>query len=478
MGARAADVVAYALVNRAALEPTVYRVLYAALALACVALVLAARQVYLLDLPGRVYQGAVLARLAGGEDAGAYGLQPYPVPNAFSTVFFALTVPALSSVGAGKAFVALYLAAAFTGAYALAHAADPATAARRAAVLAATLFVSSSFWNGYLNFQVGLLEGAAYAALWLRRGRPGPLVTGAFALLLFFTHAIPFAAFALAVGLAALRRRDLRTLAALMPSAGLTGWYILGRLGTAGVGFAASVLAPEGWGQALLYKGYTVLKLGPFQHFIGLDGRGYLEAMPALYWTLLVASAGFVAVLAVGLLGGVVQLVRVDEPRRRAAVFALVLFGGALLLPAFALNVINPGERLAACASLLLLAVTPLSPRLLTALALLAFGFLAYDVSYLATRLDGLPAPTRARLYADRVDRAEEMRAVAPQEHVEAFRQAHRYTTESLYSETRLKYLNHLVYFQAPLYEAVARGDFTLPSYNSGLLIERALPDP
>ncbi|HLT47658.1 MAG TPA: hypothetical protein VK002_10560, partial [Rubricoccaceae bacterium] len=55
-------------------EPKVFRRAYAAVALALVVLVLAAREVYLLDLPAWVYQGAVLAELAAGRPAGAYAL--------------------------------------------------------------------------------------------------------------------------------------------------------------------------------------------------------------------------------------------------------------------------------------------------------------------------------------------------------------------------------------------------------------------
>lgn len=456
-------------------EPKVFRRAYAAVALALVVLVLAAREVYLLDLPAWVYQGAVLAELAAGRPAGAYALVPYPVPNALSTVFFALTAPLLGPVGAGKAFVALYLAAALAVAYALSRAAEPGTAARRAAVLAATLFVSSSFWNGYLNFQVGLVVGAAFVALWLRRGRPGPLAVLAFTVGLFFTHAIPFAVVALGVGLDALRRRDVRTLAALVPPAALTAWYVAGRLGAASDEFREAVIAPEGLLYTLLYKGYTVLKLGPFQHVVGLDGRGYLEAVPGLYGALLALSATFVAALAAGVVWGVVWVFRAGGSRRWAAGYGVGVAVTALLMPAFALNVINPGERVAACAALLLVAVVPLPRRLLTALAVVALGFLAYDAVYLAAQLGGLPPAERARAYAERVE-AVRAQAEVEAEHVGAFRDPHAYATEELYPDTRLKYLNHAVYFHAPLYEAAARGDFSLPSFDSGLLTERLAP--
>ncbi|HYE94666.1 MAG TPA: hypothetical protein VD962_00525 [Rubricoccaceae bacterium] len=449
--------------------------LYVAAAVLLAGAFLAMREVYLLDLPAWLYQGAVFVRKVAGEDIPHYALKPYPVPNAAATVLFAAAVPALGPHGAAKLWVVGHLAAAFAVAYALARTVEPAQPVARAAVVVSVLFLSWSFWSGYLNFQMGLLGAAALAARWRRHGPLAPLGTAAASVALFFTHFIPFAVFAGAAGLDALRRRDGRTLGALAPSAALTGWYVLGRMaGPVSEGVPEPVYAPAGWGQALLYRGYTVLKLGPFQHFAEFDGRGFLEGVPALYWTLLALSMAFMAALLTGLALGVVRLARTRDARRGWALAATAVFFGGLLLPAFAFSIVNPGERVVAMGLLGLLAVVPLPRRLLTGLALATLLFAAYGLAYLVAHREGLPPETRARYYAER--RAREAAPPPPEAHVEAFRDPHRNAVERLHADTRLKYLTHTMYYHAPLYEALARGDYTLRSFGTGLLAERDLP--
>ncbi|HEX8386461.1 MAG TPA: hypothetical protein VF576_09770, partial [Rubricoccaceae bacterium] len=210
-------------------------VLYAALAAAYTGLLLAAERVYLLDLPYWVYEGAALRAKWLGVATGAAeaaALKGYPVPNSLSQAVLALAVGPLGAAGAGKLLAVLVLLASFGAVYALCVRVHGPAGVYRALVLAATLGASAAYWNGYLNFQLGLAALALYGAVRARGGlaaRPSPGVTAAFGVALFFCHFAPFFAFALGAGLEALVRRDRRTVAALVPAGVLSLWYVLAR---------------------------------------------------------------------------------------------------------------------------------------------------------------------------------------------------------------------------------------------------------
>ena len=433
------------------------RAAYAAAGAALVALALSVPALYLVDLPAWTYQGALLAREWADPEATPWALWAHPVPNTLATLAPALLLPVAGPVWAGKLVAAGLLTAGFGAAWALARAADPGAPWARAAVLASTLVVSSSFWNGYLGFQIGVTLAIAVGAAWLRRGRlPAPALAAA-SVALFFAHAIPFGAFALGAGLDALRRRDGRQLAALTPAGALTAWYVAARLAGPAGEFEAA------WGaggplRALAYKGYTALKLGPFQHPDGLDGAGVLAGAPALYWLGVGLAGAFVLALVAGLAVGTARL----RPggRRWAAAYGWALVGAALVLPPFALNVVNPGERVLVVAAAALVAVVPLDRRLLTALGAAALVFVADDAAALWAQRAGLPADARTAVYAERAARE----AAAPPA-ARTFDDA----VDDAGAEA-LPLLGHPVLLHSDLYDAVRRRDWARASFDSGLL--------
>ena len=423
---------------------------YAAGGAALVALCLAAPQLYLVDLPAWTYTGAVVVAEAGG--ATPWGLYPWPVPNTWATLGAAPLVAAFGPLGAGRAFGAGLLAAGFGAAWALAAAVDVETAPARAAVLASTLVVSSSWWNGYLGFQIGVTLTMALGARWVRRGGLSPAGLAAGSTALFFAHAVPFAAFALGAGLDALRRRDGRALAALVPAGALTTWYLAARLSTPDGGFVAPQAA-GGAVRAVAYKAYTAVKLGPFQHPDGLDGTGVLHAHPALYWAGVALSALFVAVLAGVLAVGTVRLWRGRGAGRGAAAYGWALVAVALALPPFALNVVNPGERVLVMAAVVLVAAVPVPRRVLAVLGGAALLFLADDAHALWAQRSGLDADRRAELLAPRE------RPARP------FGDA----VEAAAAEP-LPLLGHPVLLNARYYGLAERADWTAPAFDSGPL--------
>ena len=420
-----------------------------------VALCLAAPQLYLVDLPAWTYTGAVVVAEVGG--ATPWGLYPWPVPNTWATLLAAPLVAVAGPVGAGRLLAAGLLAAGWGAAWAFARSVEPETAPARAAVVASALVVSSSWWNGYLGFQVGVTLALALGALWVRRGRlPAPAL-GVGAAALFFAHAIPFAAFALGAGLDALRRRDVRQVAALVPSALLTAWYLAARAAVPGGGFVAPQ-ATGGAARAVAYKAYTALKLGPFQHPDGLDGQGVLAGHPALYWLGVAGSALFVAALVGALAVGTVRLWRAGGAERagwrRAAAYGWALVVVALALPPFALNVVNPGERVLVMGAVALLATVPVPRRLLWALGGAALLFLADDAHALWAQRSGLDAERQAELLAPR-----------PAPVARPFEDA----VEAAQAEP-LPLLGHPVLLNARYYGLAEQTDWTAPAFDSGPL--------
>ena len=202
-------------------------------------LVLSLPALYLVDLPAWVYQGALFHAEAASASATPWSLHVHPVPNTLATLLPALLLLIAGPIWTGKLLAIGLLAAGFGAAWTLAKTASssPTETGARAAILIACAVVSSSFWNGYVGYQIGVVLAMGLGALWLRQERLSAPVVLAGSVLLFFAHAIPFAVVALAMGVNALRRRDLRQLAALIPAAALTAWYVLARLAQPGAGF-------------------------------------------------------------------------------------------------------------------------------------------------------------------------------------------------------------------------------------------------
>ena len=416
-------------------------VAYWAAAALLVAGVLLLPALYLVDLPAWVYAGALFRAEVLDAAATPLRLAPYPVPNALATLVPAALLGAFSPEATGRLVAALLLLAGFAAAWRLGRASDPDSPAPRAAVVASCLVVSSSWWNGYLGFQIGVTLAIWIAAAWVRRGRLGPWTVAGASLALFFAHAVPFAAFALAAGLDALRRRDWKTVAALVPSGLLTAWYVLGRA-------AAPFETPAAAGgieRVLAYKTYTVLKLGPLERPVGLDGATLVGG--PLLWIAVACSAGVVLMLVAALVWETVRMPA--GGRRRAARFAWALAAAALALPPFAFNVVNPGERVFVVAAVGLLAVVPLDMRLLRVLAVACLLFVVDDAAALRAQRAGLSPAERSATYARRAA-SERSTPVDPDFGTAAADAAER-PAERLF--------RHDVLLHSDLYDAAARRD-------------------
>lgn len=426
-----------------------------------VGLAIALPALYLVDLPAWVYQGALFRAEAANVSATPWSLYTHPVPNALATLLPALLLSMADPVWTGKWIAVSLIAAGFGAAWALARTASLSIGSSsrdtwaRAAVLMSCVVVSSSFWNGYLGYQMGVMLAMGLGALWLHKGRLSAPEVLLGSIAVFSAHAIPFAVVALTMGIVALRQRNLRTLAALLPAALLTAWYVVARARQPDGGFVATQRT-DGALDWIAYKAYTVLKVGPFQHPVGVDGSGILAEHPVLYWAAVGLSAIFMVALGIGLIRGTVRMS--PGPRRWIVWSAWGLGVVALAMPPFALNVVNPGERFLVLAGIGLVALVPLPPRLLRVLGLAALLFLLDDTYALWAQRDGLSEADRTTFYSDRVARERNPDAHTFEETVEGTRT----------SSTPL--LGHPVLLHSDLYDAVLRRDWTRHSFDSGLL--------
>ena len=257
------------------------------------------------DYPEWMYQGHIAWSLLTDKTTytGLFELVPVPVPNAVSQSAIALLNSVVSPVAAGKIWLAVYFVLAlFTGIYAMR---SSRYSGSMQLIFTLSIVFGPGFWNGYINFQFGLLFFALYI-LCRQRGAAAVLL---FSLLIYFSHASVFAGFVCFVIVSeCLLLRRMRVFAALLPALGLLFWYSIVRL-SAGGGQNEGVGSLFQWAQ---YKLYTLAKQGPFHNFIQADGESLLASLHGLY------LAGFAINFLIAVIIGLWLLVcAVNIARRR-----------------------------------------------------------------------------------------------------------------------------------------------------------------
>ncbi len=309
------------------------------------------------DFPEWMYQGWIFSKLISGSEAEivrSFELVPYPVPNSISQFAMGLLNFAVSPVVAGKIWLGLYLAFAASLWFMVSR--HKAVAYDGALNLLLTMLITlgPGFWNGYINYQLGLLFFALYIYLTLLCGIKSRLCLFFFSLLLFFSHAAVFAVFLIFNGLTIAFAADKRRwpeLTALLPSVLLLVWYTVIKL-TSGEAFAVQGMNIIQWIQ---YKAYTLAKQGPFHNFILHDGKSFLEDLNLFYQSGF--AANFLVVLCIVLwfcclawaliTGKLNNWYRFKESGSHWPVTLCVM---AVLLAFFlggqnSFGVVNPGER-------------------------------------------------------------------------------------------------------------------------------------
>jgi hypothetical protein len=309
------------------------------------------------DLSEWIYQGRITADLLEGMAVPGYHLASYPIPNAASQVILGGLSLIMPAIVAGRIFAIAYLACAASVAVKLSRKLQPDVAGPLSIVLMLWIFANSSFWNGYMNFSIGVLFFAIYL-LQPESSARNPKTIMLFSLLTFFSHAIVFAVFFFLVLCRSVGQRHIPgTVAAFTPTLLLTLWYFLARApGPVQVSNLPNVFGPLNF---LSYKAYTVAKIGPYQNFVFSSG-GDAVNRPLVYWCGVVANFvyGIGVVLLIGW-GGWRVLRRISIPAEIVAAGSLLLV--FLVMPGFFQGVVNPGERFLYPALLLALLYLPAS---------------------------------------------------------------------------------------------------------------------
>jgi hypothetical protein len=178
-----------------------------------------------------VYEGVLFRDVLLVNAHAGYIVKHYPVPNSFNTAALGVLMLAMPWQWAAKVYLALQLAFQFAAASVFFQAVRSVhPAARREVwfIVPGAIFLGVNFWYGFMNFQAGVGWAMLICALLLWRAQPASL----YALLLvfaFFTHMIPCAFACLALIFAAWLDRRPGLLWSLVPTAVLTGWYLVGR---------------------------------------------------------------------------------------------------------------------------------------------------------------------------------------------------------------------------------------------------------
>jgi hypothetical protein len=333
------------------------------------------------DFSEWAYQGQLLARLLRGLPVGEIQLATTPVPNSSVQLLLGLLSLVMPGAMAARVFLLGLVGASIAVSLALGRRYQLGAPGAFAALLLVAVFLNAAFWNGYANFQLGMVLLGAWFLLPEARRASAFAIMG-FGVVIFFTHAMIFFAFCALLGTTALldRRRIMATMLGLLPAVMLTGWYVSADAG----GGATETSTAGGLAGFVAYKLYTVAKLGPYHNFVFAEG-GDIVTHPALYWVGGAINLGFAAGLAASLglgLHAVIRRRQLPWAPLLAATGLLVLFA---VLPDLVQNVVNPGERLMLPALLMLLLVLPLPVALVRGLGLSAVVLAACLVLLMAT---------------------------------------------------------------------------------------------
>jgi hypothetical protein len=346
------------------------------------------------DLGEWIFQGVVMLRLLDPSSPfhSQFAWVHVPVPNMLCQFFLMGGTWAVGPFWAAKLLVALYCVAAVWICGRAAKRFAPENPAPLFVLLLGIAAFNSCFWHGYMNYQIALLPILLYVEL-TAEGPPDIAMVFGFSVVLFCCHASMFAAFVLIVLVQEWERPGRsKTYASLLPSVGLLGFYLWHRTHK-----AASTMHHSHFGGTihhLAYKGYTLLKLGPFHNLVIADGES-AKRLPLLYAAGIGLNLVFFLCLSAVVWMGVRRLLRERRLSRPTLLIWSALASLFLLLPADLAEVVNLGERfLLLLLILMLLAIAqregPTQARLQSAAAwLYVLGFALTAAQLPAASLSG-----------------------------------------------------------------------------------------
>ncbi|MFP6556767.1 hypothetical protein WJ542_00285 [Paraburkholderia sp. B3] len=290
-----------------------------------------------------VYQGFVAEQLLRGHLTSQFVFATFPVPNSAAQALLCLLNFVVSPLLAARVVASLYVIAAITLAWRIAEKTSPAQQIGYFFVLLVCVYFNTPFWNGYINYQIGILLLSAWLLL-DPKTRAKPLWVLVFTLGAFFTHAAIWAAILLTMTIDALRRRVFTPYLPALVSLGLFAWYVARKPAST----VPEPLQQAGLLHAAGYKLYTVAKLGPYHDFLYADGASSPIEAVGHYAGCAVnfaVAAGLLCLLCLALWRALAR------PGVRAQVADVTLAVAVLLalfvaMPAVMADVVNPGERM------------------------------------------------------------------------------------------------------------------------------------
>ncbi len=389
------------------------------------------------DYPEWMYQGHIFWSLLSGESTymGLYEVVPVPVPNAITQIAIALLNIVVSPIWAGKIWLAVYLLLALVTSVAATRRRDTSierqsTGGARQLLFLLIIAFGPGFFNGYINFQFGVLLLALFVIV---NARSSVLWILLFSVLLYFSHASVFAGFIIYVVLyELLDQRRVTAFVALMPSVAMLFWYSSVKI-MANDGFNTGV---GSWMQWLQYKIYTLAKQGPFHNLIQPDGQSFLADLHAIY--LIGFGVNFVVAILIGcwFLSIAWMLLRRKTVSNFDSGPSAVLISVAILLVMWLIagsntfGVVNLGERFLIVALLLLLLQVEMPRWLVNSWTALCF------VGGVITLLSLLALGNSAERYV--AERSAELTDLNSY-------------VDDIYESSRHKYFNHRLFIYANL---------------------------
>jgi len=307
------------------------------------------------------YQGYLLNRLAAGVQVPAI-LKTWPVPNSVSEIGLALLMTVSRPIEAAMIFIALYIVLAGLVMARASRTASGDIDGAKFVLLASLGVMHAPFWTGELNYQIGLLVFFFYVCR-SKTFPPSAAQVAAYAVLLFFCHALCLGMFLVYEGFRSLRCRQIIRLAiSLIPVAVLLLWYHLSdpRLDTAGLDNTPPLHGLTDW---FSYSLYQLAKAGPYHNFI-FGGIGDFERAPRFYWMGVAANLVFATYLGVLFLRWALHSLHTRAYSTEFLTAATLLIIGVFNIGAL-LGIAQAGERMIAPA--LLLTVLALPPKTLIA---------------------------------------------------------------------------------------------------------------
>ena len=293
------------------------------------------------------YHGALLRDVLQGHAAAAYELKLYPVPNSLTVAGLGVLMLGLGWQTAAKVWLVLQTLLALYSARTLAKAARTQQG-WQVLVLTSAAFFGIAFWFGFTNFLLGISFAMLICAELLRE-TPRRWALGGLFVLAFFSHMIPFAFAGLALLLRAWQRRDWRLMLPLLPGVGLTVWYVAERFvsgntdGHAGMVASVAYMTPA----FVAYKAATFVKSWGFVNPAFMTGSVLLAVVGTpLFLMLFLANLGVAAGALLVLFQAGRKALRDDAPDRFLWQTVAVFFVVALVMPASAAGISDPGGRM------------------------------------------------------------------------------------------------------------------------------------